>query len=388
MPPQFVKPPNKGLSRWVKRVWRQLKREQLTPGRFGVAVGLGLWFGLSPFWGFQMIVAQVLAHLLKLNRLAVAAGVSISAPPFLPFEVLASVQLGQRLLHGTWAELSLDYVRAHGAAEIAKFYGASFAVGALVLATLIATPAGFFAAWRMKKAQAQARPELSLEALEALDDALPALPLRYRLYVAWKVRLDPIYPMVLPLLAGRRAVLDLGAGPGILAFFVKQASPDTQVRCVEWDPLKVDLARKLLQDRAQIDQADARTIDPGQPDALVLLDVLHYCPPDEQRAWLSRLVAALAPGGVLVLRELDPAENRTSEKIEQQAVSAGWNKGAGVFPWPISQLIAHLESLGLEVTRTPKAGKGVFKANALVVARRRAEVGGSGALEPTSGRLL
>src|SRR4051812_12082920 len=72
----IVKPPNKGLLRWVKRVWRQLKREQLTPGRFGFAVGLGLFFGLSPFWGFQMITAQFLAYVLKLNKLAVAAGVT------------------------------------------------------------------------------------------------------------------------------------------------------------------------------------------------------------------------------------------------------------------------------------------------------------------------
>src|SRR5258706_14607620 len=89
-----IRPGNKGLLRRVKRTWGQLKREQLTPGKFGVAVGMGLFWGLSPFWGFQMIVAQTLAYIFKLNKLAVAAAVTISAPPLLPFEVLLSVQLG------------------------------------------------------------------------------------------------------------------------------------------------------------------------------------------------------------------------------------------------------------------------------------------------------
>src|SRR6185295_599505 len=108
---EVVKPPNKGLVRWVKRTWRQLKREQLTPGRFGVAVGMGLFFGLSPLWGFQLIVAQTLAYIFRLNKLAVAAGVTISAPPLLPFEVAISIQLGQRLLYGSWAPVSLETVK-------------------------------------------------------------------------------------------------------------------------------------------------------------------------------------------------------------------------------------------------------------------------------------
>lgn len=380
--------PTKGLTRWVKRAWRVLKREQLTPRRFGVAVALGLFFGLSPILGFQMILAQTLAYIFKLNKLAVAAGVTISAPPFLPFEVLASVQLGQRILYGTWAPLSLEKVMNSDAGALAKFWGSSYVVGAFVLAVIVAIPSGFFAGWRMKKAIASRKPELSVDALEALDDALPALPLRYRFYVAWKVRLDPVYPMVLPSLIGRREVLDLGSGPGILAFFVKQSSPATAVRCVEWDELKVGLARQLLGSSAEVVQADARAAELGTPDAIVLTDVLHYVPIEEQRAWLERCVRALQPGGALIIRELDTEEGELSSNIERRAVKGGWNKGGGVFPWPISGMQLHLESLGLDVTRTP-AGKGLFRANALLVATKRAAVSApAAALEPTSGGLL
>lgn len=362
--------PWKGLTRWVKRAWRQLKREQLSPGRFGVAIAVGLFFGLSPFLGFQMLAAQVLAVIFRLNKLAVAAAVTISAPPFLPFEVLASVQLGQRLLYGTWAPLTLDEVRAKDALELAKFWGSSYFVGALIIGVVVAIPAGFIAASRMKKANLHQRPELAIDALEALDDALPRLSRKHRLYVAWKVRLDPVYPMVLPALVGRREVLDLGAGFGVLAFFLKQASPDTRIRCVEWDEKKADGARRLLGEKAEVVSADARSVELGSPDAIVLLDVLHYNPVEEQRGWVERCVKALAPGGVLVVRELDLERGVTATRVEERAVRTGWNKGGGVFTHPIGELHAWLSSLGLEVTRTP-VGRGLFRANSMLVATKQ-----------------
>lgn len=374
--------------RWVKRSWRQLKREQLTPGRFGVAVGIGLFFGLSPFLGFQMIAAQVLAVIFRLNKLAVAAAVTISAPPFLPFEVLASVQLGQRVLYGTWAPLSLEQVRATDALALAKFWGSSYFVGALILAVLLSVPSGFFAAWRMKKAIATQRPQLTIEALEALDDALPRIPGRYRQYVNWKVWLDPIYALVLPQLKGRREVLDLGAGLGILAFLLKQVAPATKVRCVEWDEVKATHARSLLGDLAEVQHADARAVEPGTADAIVMLDVLHYIPVPEQRAWLDRLVRALEPGGVLIIRELDTAKGRAAANIEEGAVKHGWNKGGGVYPWSIDDIVAHLKSLGLEVGRT-QVGRLMFRANSMLVATKKAPAAVEPtALEPTSTGLL
>ena len=140
---------------------------------------------------------------------------------------------------------------------------------------------------------------------------------------------------------------------------------------MEWDAEKAGVARTLLHGQAEVVTADARVTELGRPDAIVLMDVLHYLPIDEQRTWLDRCVDALEPGGVLLLRELDPEASGTSARIERRAVKSGWNKGGGVYPWPLSQMHQHLESRALAVTRS-SAGKGLFRANGLLVAHKPA----------------
>jgi SAM-dependent methyltransferase len=53
--------------------------------------------------------------------------------------------------------------------------------------------------------------------------------------------------------------------------------------------------------------ADFRAVDYGRVDAIVMLDVLHYNDFASQEAVLARARAALAPGGVLLLRVGDAA---------------------------------------------------------------------------------
>ena len=140
---------------------------------------------------------------------------------------------------------------------------------------------------------------------------------------------------------------------------------------VEWDAEKAQMAKKLLEGWAQVEQGDARQAVLDRPDAIALLDVLHYLPVEEQTRWLDRCVEALAPGGTLLVRELDleRARFRMSERIERLAVKRGWNVGAGVHSWPIAGLSAHLKAKGLEVSVEP-AGRGLFSANALVLAKK------------------
>lgn len=62
--------------------------------RISFAVALGAAMGVSPFWGFQIILELILSHLLKLNKAIVLIASHISIPPLIPFVIYYSYKLG------------------------------------------------------------------------------------------------------------------------------------------------------------------------------------------------------------------------------------------------------------------------------------------------------
>src|SRR5712692_10457411 len=123
--------------------------------------------------------------------------------------------------------------------------------------------------------------------------------------------------------------------------------------------------------RGKIHEQDARQYSLANPEALTLIDVLHYSSCAEQRVWLSRCAQALRPGGLLIIRELDTSRTRRpySVRLEQLAVRFGWNRGAGVEVWSPVEMANDLTALGFTVV-VQSAGAGVFRGNALVIARK------------------
>ena len=58
------------------------------------AIGFGIFMGILPVWGFQMLIAFALAVPLKLNKILVLVASNISIPIFLPFIIWASYEVG------------------------------------------------------------------------------------------------------------------------------------------------------------------------------------------------------------------------------------------------------------------------------------------------------
>jgi SAM-dependent methyltransferase len=134
---------------------------------------------------------------------------------------------------------------------------------------------------------------------------------------------DPAYRAILErgLLAGRRRVLDLGCGLGLLAAVLRAAERCSQegrwpaswppapralsIRGIELMPRTVERARRALGAAAEIVQGDIRVAEFGAADAVVILDVLHYIEADAHRALLERVHATLSPAGLLLLRVSD-----------------------------------------------------------------------------------
>ena len=81
----------------MQRLKEVLFHQHVDPGRLAIAVGLGVFVGLTPFYGFQAIIAAALAGLLRLNITAAILATQISNPLFAPFLITASAWIGSRL---------------------------------------------------------------------------------------------------------------------------------------------------------------------------------------------------------------------------------------------------------------------------------------------------
>jgi len=352
-----------------------VKNEQATPRRLGLAVGLGVVLGCSPFWGLQMLLGVALAALFRLNKLAVLLGAQVSTPPFTPLIIIGTAQTGELLLHGRWLPLTLAEVKAMHPQDLFSNLFVDMALGSLVMGGALGLVLGGLTASLVRKhRESKGRePMLSDDELDALADRLDRLPGQFRSYGGWKVRLDPVYPMALASLGQAKEVVDLGSGMGLMEALFSARSPTAHIRGIEWDEKKVRMARKLLEGLpgVRVEKGDARTAELGAPDAILLFDVLHYIAPAEQKEWLERCARALAPGGVLVLRELDSTASKgnLAERIDRLAVRLGWNRGGGVHAWPIEEMAAVLKGQGFSVEVQP-AGRGIWSANAMVTARK------------------
>ena len=68
------------------------------PHRIALALAVGVFISCTPFWGFQTILAVLIAMLLRLNRAATVAGAWLNLPWFAPFVYGASIKVGEALL--------------------------------------------------------------------------------------------------------------------------------------------------------------------------------------------------------------------------------------------------------------------------------------------------
>lgn len=106
------------------------------PLRLSLAVGLGLFFGIAPIWGYQMIAAAAAAHFLRLNKAITLLASNISIPPMMPLILYGALALGHRLITGH--KLVLDFPVQQITKARALEYLGQWLVGSLVLALLVA----------------------------------------------------------------------------------------------------------------------------------------------------------------------------------------------------------------------------------------------------------
>ncbi|MEC3879340.1 DUF2062 domain-containing protein [Parapedobacter sp. 10938] len=122
-----------------------------SPLKKASSVALGVWVGLSPFWGFHTVLVLFLAVVLRLNKLIAFAFSNVSLPPLIPFIIYACLQIGIALL-GTPAVDGFHWQDIDTYRPFIQQHLQEYVLGSLVLATASAAVLGtgsyFLLTWR------------------------------------------------------------------------------------------------------------------------------------------------------------------------------------------------------------------------------------------------
>jgi glycosyltransferase involved in cell wall biosynthesis len=95
----YIKPRDLLSRLFLKRKWKEVLVDELfdpaqSNTRKSVSVGFGIFMGILPVWGFQLVIAIFIAVLLRLNKGLVILFANISIPPMIPIIIYASYQFG------------------------------------------------------------------------------------------------------------------------------------------------------------------------------------------------------------------------------------------------------------------------------------------------------
>lgn len=103
------------------------------------SIALGVFIGISPFWGFQTVLLFTFAALFRLNKVIAYLASNVSFPPFIPFVIYGSLKMGSFFVAGENtlvldSSVTFDDIQKNATQYIA---------GSLILASVSALSAGF-----------------------------------------------------------------------------------------------------------------------------------------------------------------------------------------------------------------------------------------------------
>jgi len=136
--------------------------------------------------------------------------------------------------------------------------------------------------------------------------AYRAEPLGARLHVLLRWLTCP-FPPIVEVLPSEGRVLEVGCGHGLFSGYLVRRSPRLQVLGVDIDADKIAVAAASAPaagGRLEFAVSDSGSVPEGPWDAVVLVDVLYLLDEPAQRALLTSCAAALAPGGLLVVKDM------------------------------------------------------------------------------------
>jgi uncharacterized protein (DUF2062 family)/SAM-dependent methyltransferase len=292
-------------------------RTEGTPGRDALAIGLGVFIGCSPWYGFHLMICWGLGWLLRLNRLKMYLAASVSNPIVAPFLILLELQIGAWVRRASAHSLTIETVRSTDPWT----FGADIVVGSVVVGGALGIVLGL-ATWLSRRGR-DADP-LFAALVAAASDRYVSTSITAWEFARGKMRGDPLYRTVIRggALHPGGTLVDVGCGQGLMLALLAEtaaawrsgnwpggAAPPVFDRLVGIETRRnvAAVARNALGADATIVTEDARAHVPDRCRAVLFFDVLHMMPAEDQDRLLARMTDSLEPDGVMLVREADAA---------------------------------------------------------------------------------
>ncbi len=125
----------KGLKRFLKENILESDGSNETKAK---SIALGVFIGLSPFWGLHSFLAITLSVYFKLNKLLSFMFSQLTLPPLIPVIIFLSMMVGS-----PFVKESVSFENATFDLEFIKQNIVQYTIGSLILATAAAAVFGF-----------------------------------------------------------------------------------------------------------------------------------------------------------------------------------------------------------------------------------------------------
>jgi 2-polyprenyl-3-methyl-5-hydroxy-6-metoxy-1,4-benzoquinol methylase len=196
----------------------------------------------------------------------------------------------------------------------------------------------------------------------------------YRSYARGKLRWDPVFRAVTPLLgASSRPLLDVGCGLGLLGQFLREHGFRARYLGVDLDARKIGEAQAAAGNGLDLEfSAGAATALPDFRGDVALIDVLHYLRAGHQQLALAESAARVPPGGMLVIRNVvrDASWRFRATVAEEHFIRAlRWMRYPAMHYPERAEIEAPLRATGFSIEVRPLWGRTPFNSY-LFVARR------------------
>ncbi len=137
-------------------------------------------------------------------------------------------------------------------------------------------------------------------------------------YMRIKTRLEKNYQLFHELVPTKGKILDIGCGYGLMPYMLSFTSAQREITGIDYDEEKIDTANHCFSktDNVKFVHSDVLGFEFEKYDTIIIADMLHYLPTDEQKQVIDKCISNLNPGGTIIVREGDSDKQEMHKKTK------------------------------------------------------------------------